>query len=167
MSGGVEDVVFRNISVGVAYAAVRVKSVRGRGGFIRNVRYENITADTVLSGVWIDMNYQIVNACTPVPECIPIVENVTVSGLEVAHQVTRLPPPYNSHASNAAAFTLVGLRESELGGIRLEHVLVREFDQAQNCSYANVSAAIDLVPDLRSDEVLGCDVTTVDEGGEE
>ena len=65
MSGGIEDILFKNISVGQAFAAVRVKSARGRGGYIKDVVYEDIRAGSVLSGVWVDMD------CTPQPSTLP------------------------------------------------------------------------------------------------
>ena len=56
MSGGIHDILFKNISVGEAFAAVRIKSARGRGGYIKDVVYEDIRAGSVLSGVWVDMD---------------------------------------------------------------------------------------------------------------
>ena len=38
MSAGISDILFNNITVGEAFAAVRVKSARGRGGYVKNVR---------------------------------------------------------------------------------------------------------------------------------
>ena len=72
MSGGIEDILFKNISVGQAFAAVRVKSARGRGGYIKDVVYEDIRAGSVLSGVWVDM------------DCTPRALNLTERGCELA-----------------------------------------------------------------------------------
>ena len=165
MSSGVEDILFRNITVGVVYAAVRVKSARGRGGYIRNVAYQGIAADTVLDALWIDMNYAVVNACTPLPACVPTVENITVSGLEVARQVDQLPPPYLSKDRAGAAYTLVGLPESRLRGISVEGVRVRQFARAQECTHAELSVARDLQPPLRGNASSDCHTTISSRAG--
>jgi polygalacturonase len=34
MSGGISEILFKNITIGNAFAAVRIKSARGRGGFV-------------------------------------------------------------------------------------------------------------------------------------
>ena len=57
MSGGVEDVRFTNIRIYNSGPSVRIKSQCGRRSYVRNVLYENITADLVQNAVWIDMQY--------------------------------------------------------------------------------------------------------------
>ena len=143
--------------MGEAFAAVRVKSVRGRGGFVRNVRYQNIHADSVLSGVWVDMNYQVVPDCTPKPECIPIFSNITVENLTVQRQVRALPKPFSTAGTTAgAAFTLVGLPESTLD-VSLKRVRVFKYAQAQECTHANIVAS-KLVPSLFENASTECRV---------
>jgi polygalacturonase len=55
ISGGVEDVLFSNMqllnSPGNGVAMVKLKNECGRGGFVRNIRWENMTAGTVGNGI--------------------------------------------------------------------------------------------------------------------
>jgi polygalacturonase len=57
MSGSVTSVIFRNITIGKAFAAVRIKSALGRGGHVANIIYDRIRANNTLSAIWIDMHY--------------------------------------------------------------------------------------------------------------
>ncbi len=170
MSGGVEDVVFSSVSLGVAYAAVRVKTALGRGGYIRNVTYEDVKADTVLSAVWIDAHYHgntpgpapNRTSCEPWPKCVPHVQNVSVRRVTARRQVKGLPPPFNTTYAvpDAAAITLVGLNESSLRGIRLADVSVGEYARAQECRFAEVATARGTIrPALQADEAAGCRVS--------
>ena len=49
MSGGISDVRFTNIRIYNSGPSVRIKSQCGRSGYIRDVLYENITGDNVVS----------------------------------------------------------------------------------------------------------------------
>jgi hypothetical protein len=96
MSGGVENVSFTNINIRNSGPSVRIKSQCGRRAYIRNVLYENITADEVSNAVWIDMMYfSKVSTCTPSE--VSTFENITVRNLFVDH-IT----------GNGAAFEIVG-----------------------------------------------------------
>jgi polygalacturonase len=57
VSGGIENVSFTNIRISNSGPPVRIKSQCGRGAFVRNILYENITAKNVDNAVWIDMDY--------------------------------------------------------------------------------------------------------------
>ena len=56
ISGGVEDVVFTNMrllnSPGNGVAMVKLKNECGRGGFVRNIHWENLTAGVVGNGIY-------------------------------------------------------------------------------------------------------------------
>ena len=91
MSGGIEDILFKNISVGQAFAAVRVKSARGRGGYIKDVVYEDIRAGSVLSGVWVDM------------DCTPRALNLTERSCELAPLAAALRATARSRGGRAGA----------------------------------------------------------------
>eukprot|EP01052_Picozoa_sp_SAG31_P030143 SAG31_NODE_3065_length_4728_cov_2.260531_8_plen_231_part_00 len=57
VSGGIENVSFTNIKISNSGPSVRIKSQCGRGAYVRNILYENITANNVDNAVWIDMDY--------------------------------------------------------------------------------------------------------------
>jgi polygalacturonase len=159
MSGGISEILFKNITIGEAFAAVRIKSARGRGGFVRNVRYEGIRADSVLSGVWIDMNYAVVPECSPKPEGIPLFDNITVANVDIRRQVRALPLPFPTTSSGinpGAAFTLVGLPESSLRNVHLHNITVHEFVQSQDCAFAEIVSGTGLSPPLVGNASTRC-----------
>lgn len=65
MSGGVEDVWVHNCVIEQIERGIRIKSIRGRGGYVRNVRFDTIQIHHASEdGIQISMNY---NSSTAVP----------------------------------------------------------------------------------------------------
>ncbi|KAG6387562.1 hypothetical protein SASPL_152754 [Salvia splendens] len=57
MSGGVSNFTIENIHVWNSRRAVRIKTAPGRGGYIRNITYRNLTFDNVRVGIVIKTDY--------------------------------------------------------------------------------------------------------------
>ena len=152
MSGGVDGVSFTNIDIRNSGPSVRIKSQCGRRAYVRNVLYENITADNVGNAVWIDMMYfSKVDTCSP--EDVSTFENITVRNLHVDH-IT----------GNGAAYEIVGLAltggsdELPIRGITLDNVTVAHYGSPGECTHANVST-IGISPPLpRGDGCGGVEV---------
>jgi polygalacturonase len=81
-SGWVRSVVVRNLELSAVEAVVRMKSMRGRGGGIEHVLYENITG-SVQQAIQITLNYK-KNAKPTNASATPIIRNVTIRNVNVA-----------------------------------------------------------------------------------
>ncbi|KAJ1281316.1 hypothetical protein BS78_04G297000 [Paspalum vaginatum] len=57
MSGGVANVTVENVRIWESRRGVRIKTATGRGGYIRNISYRNITFDNVRAGIVIKVDY--------------------------------------------------------------------------------------------------------------
>lgn len=97
MSAGAENVLVRNCSFEDTFSIASLKAIRGRGGAIRNIRYENcslVNKDTEIKAskwfrgaIYIDAFYgkEEFDADTPLPadESTPIIENISFENLDV------------------------------------------------------------------------------------
>ena len=82
MSGGVENVRIENCHFHRPAAGVRLKTAFGRGGFIRNVKFENVTiTDFGYMGVGIGEDYGSLNPGCPVPDVSDLSFLPEVSGI--------------------------------------------------------------------------------------
>ncbi|CAN6279806.1 unnamed protein product [Urochloa humidicola] len=57
MSGGVANVTVENVRIWESRRGVRIKTATGRGGYIHNISYRNITFDNVRAGIVIKVDY--------------------------------------------------------------------------------------------------------------
>jgi polygalacturonase len=87
MSGGVHNVSIDNITaIGVA-AGIYIKSMLGRGGYVRNISYSNVILHRVLQPIKIVMKYSYdVPAFAPsnfsdVPVDVPVFDNIVIDGV--------------------------------------------------------------------------------------
>jgi hypothetical protein len=158
--------VFRNVTVGKAFAAVRIKGAVGRGGFVRDILYENVRAKSVLAAVWVDMDYDStatshLQKCTPEPGCLPMFDNISVSDLHVERS-GRDPAVWGSNKLDGAAFTLIGLDRSPTTALRLTNVTVTQFSNAEECTNTAV-ITINVSPKLIGNAAANCTVKTDDD----
>eukprot|EP00042_Codosiga_hollandica_P028180 m.146425 g.146425 ORF g.146425 m.146425 type:complete len:448 (-) comp52710_c0_seq1:41-1384(-) len=77
MSGNVTNVVFYNCTCNGTESGARVKTMRGRGGFVENVTYDSFTLFGVGEGISIDMQYQ--TAPPTNVSATPTFRNITIS----------------------------------------------------------------------------------------
>jgi hypothetical protein len=141
VSAGVEDVSVTNVRLGDAAAAVRLKTKCGRGASVRNVRFENISAETAWYALWIDQEY---NGSSPTDRCnatgTTLFEGVTVRNLSV-------------QSASEAAFAVAGLQGPPgkhlplaVRDVNLSLVAVARYQTVGTCSHADVHAAADVLP---------------------
>ncbi len=123
MAGGVENVVVRNCTFKDTFSIASLKAIRGRGSYIRNVRYENCTHDNQSTehsdtkwfrgAIYLDGFYGSeefdADAVVPVDDGTPIIEDIYFKNLEV-----------NTVAGNAVY--LYGLPERHYRNIYMENV---------------------------------------------
>lgn len=82
MSGGVRDVLIRDSSFKNIDYGFRIKTLKGRGGFIKNIRMENIEMDNIIdTAVQVSMDYP---SYTIIPQTdkLPVVRNVYFSNVK-------------------------------------------------------------------------------------
>ena len=115
-AGGIRNVTINNCVFHGTDRGVRIKSRRGRGGFIEGVRFSNILMTDVRCPLVISL-YYVGNPALPtadlkprpVDEGTPSVRDISVTGLR-------------ARGANSAAGFLLGLPESPIAGVRLSDV---------------------------------------------
>eukprot|EP01112_Ceratiomyxa_fruticulosa_P005010 TRINITY_DN1556_c0_g1_i6.p1 TRINITY_DN1556_c0_g1~~TRINITY_DN1556_c0_g1_i6.p1 ORF type:complete len:250 (-),score=44.70 TRINITY_DN1556_c0_g1_i6:116-865(-) len=75
MSGGVKNVTIRNIYADGTNAGPRLKSARGRGGYLSDIVFANITLNNITVGIVIDEYYE--NRPPTNATGTPIIDNIT------------------------------------------------------------------------------------------
>lgn len=95
-AGGVRNVVASNIVSKGTEIGIRIKSGRGRGGVVENLRFDNWVIDSPLKDGILVTNYYTRIPAEPVSDRTPVfrniaISNVTVSGAPVVVSVEGLP----------------------------------------------------------------------------
>ena len=81
MSGGIEDVLVENVYIWGSRRGIRIKTSPGRGGYVRNIRYRNLTLVDVRVGIVIKTNYGEHPDTGYNPNALPIVTNISFDGV--------------------------------------------------------------------------------------
>eukprot|EP00268_Persea_americana_P026792 TRINITY_DN2629_c0_g1_i6.p1 TRINITY_DN2629_c0_g1~~TRINITY_DN2629_c0_g1_i6.p1 ORF type:complete len:582 (-),score=60.27 TRINITY_DN2629_c0_g1_i6:161-1666(-) len=81
MSGGVSNVTVENVLVRDSRRGVRIKTSPGRGGYIRDIFYRNLTLDNVRVGIVVNTNYSEHPDQGYDPTALPLVENITFNSV--------------------------------------------------------------------------------------
>jgi polygalacturonase len=113
ISGGVRNVVASNITCRDTHIGARIKSRRGRGGSVEDVRFDNWTMEDVIQGIVITSYYtmegEVESTDRTVSERTPVFRNIAMSHMTINH--ARL------------AIDVEGLPEMPLSGIRISDVI--------------------------------------------
>lgn len=131
--GGIEDLVVRDCTFDQTDSGIRIKTVRGRGGVLQNLTYENLTMNQVKNPVYIIDWYpehdapkdpatekpQPITATTPINKNITI-RNVRVTNCPTAGTIRGLPeaPITDVTFSNVTISAKVGMKIYHAKGIR-------------------------------------------------
>ncbi|WP_052352922.1 glycoside hydrolase family 28 protein [Neobacillus dielmonensis] len=96
MSGGVRNVYAHDCKIGGGDQGLRLKSMRGRGGFVKNIRFENIEINDVRKeAVQVNMFYgysTVIPKTNTPPDFDQItIKNITGQGAKVAVEIKGLP----------------------------------------------------------------------------
>jgi polygalacturonase len=122
--GGVRNVTVRNCRFENTENGIRVKSLRGRGGIVENVRFSDIIMSNVNPAITFTCYYMTNSAGDPVPrfppehdaiqpvtETTPVFRNICVSNLTATCQYS--------------AGVIIGLPESPISDVVFENVSIR------------------------------------------
>jgi len=112
-AGGIRNVVADNITCRETAIGVRIKSRRGRGGTVEDVRFNNWTMEDVGEAINVTTDYLMEgekkSAEEPVSERTPVFRNIAISGMTI--QRAKL------------AIDIVGLPEMPVTGLRISDVI--------------------------------------------
>ena len=81
MSGGVSSVTVENLLVWSSRRAVRIKTAPGRGAYVRNITYRNLTFDDVRVGIVIKTDYNEHPDEGYDPKAVPTLQDISFSGI--------------------------------------------------------------------------------------
>jgi polygalacturonase len=129
-SGGFHNIVASNIVCQGTQKGVRIKSTRGRGGLIENVRFDHWTMDNVDEAINVT-NYYTRGPEEPVSERTPVFRNIAISNMTINHSplminIEGLPemPVNGLQISNVIATGKVGMRAYNTRALELHNVQV-------------------------------------------
>ena len=130
-SGGIRNVVASNIVAQGTDRGIRIKSTRGRGGVIENLRFDNwVIEDTPYPAIEVTNYYtrapqEPVSVRTPVFRNIAV-SNVTVNRCKTAVSIEGLPemPIEGLRLSDVVASAQTGLRAFNTTGLELHNVRI-------------------------------------------
>jgi polygalacturonase len=133
ISGGIRNLVADNITCDGTQIGVRIKSRRGRGGVVENVRFTNWTMRNVGTAINVTSYYMMEGetkaADESVSERTPVFRNIGISHMAIDHakiaiDVAGLPemPILDLHISDVTGSARTGLRGSYMDGLELHHV---------------------------------------------
>ncbi|KAJ4834726.1 hypothetical protein Tsubulata_007683 [Turnera subulata] len=111
MSGGVSNVTVENLLVWSSRRAVRIKTAPGRGGYVRNIVYRNLTFDNVRVGIVIKTDYNEHPDDGYDRTAFPILKDISFTG--VYGQGVRVP--VRIHGSEEIPIRNVTFRDMSVG----------------------------------------------------
>jgi polygalacturonase len=130
MSGNVKRVVISNCVFQGTDVGIRIKTMRGRGGIVEDVRVSNIVMyDMVKEGVIITMRYQPTEP-EPVSERTPMVRNVNLSGI-IMRNANRAIAIYGLTERNVTQIAFSDMHINAKKGILVENASDVSFHDIQ------------------------------------
>ena len=113
-AGDIRNVVASNITAVDTENGIRIKSRRGRGGVVEDVRFDNWTMEHVGTGIVVDSYYimggESATKEEPVSERTPVFRNIGISNVTI-------------HAARKAVAEIDGLPEMPIANLWISHVI--------------------------------------------
>jgi polygalacturonase len=140
MSGGVSNVTVDSITATGVAAGIYIKSMLGRGGYVRDISYSNVTLHRVLQPIKIVMQYSYDIDLPPPPSSsnssdVPLFDNILI------HRVLA--------SSCATAGDIYGLPNmSIITNLLLSHVLITGVLPLETPKWSNCEAAEGVATDV-------------------
>jgi polygalacturonase len=135
IAGGIRNLVADNITCDGTQMGVRIKSRRGRGGVVEDVRFDNWTMENVGQAINVTSYYlmegEVRTSAQPVSEKTPVFRNIAIShmtihGARVAINIEGLPemPIEGLRISDVIASAKIGMKAHNTQALELHHVQV-------------------------------------------
>lgn len=155
-SGSIRNVTASNIAAVDTENGIRLKSRRGRGGVVEDVRFSNWTMENVGEGIVVTSYYvmggETQSKAEPVSERTPLfrdiaIDGVTINGAKRAVDIDGLPemPIQNLRLTDVTGRGQVGLTARHTSNLQLRHV---QLDGARGPAFAIENAANLLLDDV-------------------
>jgi polygalacturonase len=174
-SGGVRNLVASNITAVDTQNGIRIKSARGRGGVVEDLRFDNWTMENVGEAITINNYYMMEGETQTAQEPVSIrtpvfrniaVSNVTVNGAKVLIDVLGLPemPIVGVHINDVIGTGKVGLVANYSDDLELHNVQLNtesgpafQAENSTNLELDRVSTAKphEATPVIRLDDTPG------------
>ncbi len=133
-SGNIRNVVVSNVVCQGTQMGINIKSERGRGGVVEDIRIDNMTMDDVGKAISVS-EYYTMQGETPVSEepvsvRTPVFRNISISNLTISHSRGATTFAWNpvSISGNTpqapVAINIEGLPEMPISGLRIGNVIV-------------------------------------------
>lgn len=129
MSGGVENVFVNNCEFIGTGRGIRIKTMKGRGGYIKNLHFQNLKMDSIEREMFVvNMNYEW-SSIQPNDTTAPVISDIFVSNVSCRKAGT--------------AIRLVGLEESKIRNVKFSNITVGadsevELTNSENVDFAGV-----------------------------
>ena len=144
IASGIRNVTFSNVRIHSG-SPVKLKSQCGRGAYVRDVLFENITGYNIDgAAVWMDMQYG-GGSAKPCPESeTSLFVNITIRNLYVHKSIE--------------AYTIVGDTIAKHGdrptitGVTLENVTVVKYEHKGECTHASITLKGNVSPTPKADD---------------
>lgn len=128
MSGGISNITIENILIWDSRRAVRIKTAAGRGGYVKNINYRNLTFENVRVGIVIKTDYNEHPDSNYDPKAFPIIENISYIGVH-GHGVR---VPVRVHGSEDIPIRNVTFKDMSIGlTYKKKHIFQCAFVQGQ------------------------------------
>uniref|UniRef100_A0A0D9XE42 Pectate lyase superfamily protein domain-containing protein n=1 Tax=Leersia perrieri TaxID=77586 RepID=A0A0D9XE42_9ORYZ len=132
MSGGVSNVLVENVHIWDSRRGVRIKTAPGRGAYVSNIVYRNITLERVRVGIVIKTDYNEHPDEGFDPKAVPIIENISYTSIH-GHGVR---VPVRIQGSAEIPVKNVTFHDMSVGLVdRKHHVFQCSFVQGQVIGY--------------------------------
>jgi polygalacturonase len=133
IAGSIRNLVANNITCDGTQMGVRIKSRRGRGGVVEDVRFDNWTMENVGQAINVTSYYlmegEVRTSVQPVSEKTPVFRNIAISHMTINHarvaiNVEGLPemPIQGLRISDVIASVKTGMKASNTQALELYHV---------------------------------------------
>jgi polygalacturonase len=132
-SGGIRNVAVSNIVCQGTQAGINIKSERGRGGCVENVRIDNVTMDDVGRAISVAQFYTMQGETPPPPEPVsartPVFRNISISRITIRHSRGRPDYGWNPVSISGNKFgapimiSIAGLPEQPIAGLHLSDIV--------------------------------------------
>jgi hypothetical protein len=138
MSGGVKNVLVYDCDFTNTQSGIRIKTLRGRGGFVENATFYNIKMSDVNNPIIMDLRYPAYTV-TPKTKTLPNIKNILFSDID-------------SIASRNAIFIRGFLEKDNLSEISFRDISMKALngilvDGAENLKFENINIDIEVKKD--------------------
>jgi polygalacturonase len=132
-SGGIRNVAVSNVVCQGTQAGINIKSERGRGGRVENIRIDNMVMDDVGRAISVAQFYTMQGETPPPPEPVsartPVFRDISISHITITHSRGRSDYGWNPVSISGNKFgepvmiSIAGLPERPIEGLRLSDIV--------------------------------------------